>query len=253
MAGKLEGKVALVTGSGAGIGRSTALALAGEGARVVVNDIDGEAGEETVGLIEAAGGEAAFVPADVSISGDVEALIAGALEAYGRLDCAHNNAGVGSPVRAPIHEYPEEDWDRIISINLKGVWLCMKQEIAQMLRQGGGSIVNTASVMGLVGTPLGNMPYTASKHGIVGMTKTAAIAYADRGIRINSVCPGYLRNAMEEGGGDAEGQARIIGRHPMGRVGEPEEVAAAVVWLCSDAASFVTGHALPVDGGYVAQ
>ena len=253
MAGRLAEKVALVTGSGAGIGRSTALAFAREGAKVVVNDVNEEAGEETVGMVAAGGGQATFIHADVSRSADVEALVYRAVETYGRLDCAHNNAGVGSPIRAPIHEYPEDDWDRIIAVNLKGVWLCMKQEIVQMLKQGGGCIVNTASVMGLVGTPLGNMPYTASKHGIVGMTKTAAIAYADQGIRINSVCPGYLRNILAAAGGDAAGEAKVVARHPIGRVGETEEVAEAVVWLCSDAASFVTGHAMPVDGGYVAQ
>ena len=255
MAGTLDGKVALVTGSGSGIGRSTALAFAREGSKVVVNDVNVEGGEETVSMVKSAGGEAIFIHADVSRAADVEALINGAVEAYGRLDCAHNNAGIGGGPNVPIHEYPEEDWDRVIAINLKGVWLCIKQEIIQMLKQGGGAIVNTASIMGLVGSPLGNMAYNASKHGVVGMTKTAAIQYAQQDIRINAVCPGYIRTPLLERGtlSNPEREAEIVARHPVGRLGRPDEIAEAVVWLCSDAASFVTGHSFPVDGGYVAQ
>lgn len=253
MAGRLDGKVILITGAGSGIGRATALACAREGARVAVADIDEDGGSETMRLVVEGGGEAQFVQVDVTKAGEVESMVEEVVSAFGRLDCAHNNAGGGSSIRAPIHEYPEEDFDRIMTLNVKGVWLCLKAELKQMLSQGGGSIVNTASIMGLVGTPLGNLPYTASKHGIVGMTKTAAIVYADHGIRINAVCPAYMQNALEEGGGDTEGRAKILARHPMGRVGRFEEVAEAVVWLSSDAASFVTGHSLPVDGGYVAQ
>ena len=253
MASRLDRKVILITGAGSGIGRATALACAREGARVVVADVDDDGGSETVGLIGQAGGTARFVHVDVTKADEVDSMVEEAVSAFGRLDCAHNNVGGGSSIRAPIHEYPEEDFDRIMTLNVKGVWLCLKAELRQMLAQGGGSIVNTASIMGLVGTPLGNLPYTASKHGIVGMTKTAAIVYANQGIRINAVCPAYMQNALEEGGGDAEGRAKILARHPMGRVGRVEEVAEAVIWLSSDAASFVTGHSLPVDGGYVAQ
>ena len=175
------------------------------------------------------------------------------METYGRLDCAHNNAGISSGVRALTADYPEERWQQVIAVNLTGVWLCMKYEIPQMLSQGGGTIVNTASIAGLIGGA-GGAAYTASKHGVVGLTKTAALEYAQQGIRVNCVCPGYIQTPMTASNlSDPERQAQIIAREPIGRVGTPEEVAEAVVWLCSDAASFVTGHTMTVDGGYVAQ
>ena len=253
MPGILSDKVALITGAGSGIGRASAIAFAREGARVVVSDVNAEGGEETVSRISDIGGQAKFVSADVSRAGDVEALVQSTVREYGRLDCALNNAGV-SGGQGLIHEYSEDDWDRVININLKGVWLCLKYEIIQMLEQGGGSIVNTASIMGLVGGSR-SPSYGASKHGVVGLTRNAAVQYAQSGIRVNAVCPGYIRTPMTEQGsllgpGNLE---RIISRHPIGRLGAPEEIAETVVWLCSDAASFVTGHAMTVDGGYVAQ
>ena len=255
MAGTLEGKVALVTGGGSGIGRATALAFTREGPKAVVADVNVEGGEETVSLIKGAGGDGIFVHADVSRGADVEAMVASAVGAYGRVDCAHNNAGIGGGYRGPMHECPEEDWDRVIGINLKGVWLCIKHQIPQMLAQGGGAIVNTASIMGLVGSWSGSGAYNASKHGVVGLTKTAALEYAQSGIRVNAVCPGYIRTPLLERGvlQVPEREAQIVSRHPVGRLGAPEEIAEAVVWLCSDAASFVTGHTMTVDGGYVAQ
>ena len=253
MAGELEGKVALVTGASAGIGRESALAFASAGARVVVSDVVVDGGEETVGRIQAAGGEGTFVRADVSQTAEVEALVGQAVETYGRLDCAHNNAGIEGDM-APTADCAEANWDRTIAINLKGVWLCMRYEIPQMLRQRGGVIVNTASVAGLVG--FANLPaYVASKHGIAGLTKTAALEYAEQGIRVNAVCPGVIHTAMIDRivGGDAEAEAQFAALEPVGRMGLPAEVAQVVVWLCSDAASFVTGVAMPVDGGFVAQ
>ena len=253
MAEQLKGKVALVTGAGSGIGRATALAFAREGARVVASDVNSEGGVETVSKIKKAGGESIFVHADVSHSAEVETLIDTAVEAYGRLDCAHNNAGIAG-VSVPTHEYPEDVWDRIVDINLKGVWLCQKYEIVQMLKQGGGTIVNTASVAGLIADGAG-AGYIASKHGVVGLTRKAALEYAQAGIRVNAVCPGVIRTPMMDlvFARNPEKEPQIEAAHPVGRLGEPEEVAETVVWLCSDAASFVTGHAMVVDGGYVAQ
>ena len=252
MAGQLEGKVSLITGGGSGIGKASALAFAREGSKVVVADVNVDGGEQTVRLIQDTGGEATFVRADVSISSDVSDMVSHAVQTYNRLDCAFNNAGVsGGPGR--VHEYTEENWSRVLNINLTGVWLCMKYEIIQMLNQGGGAIVNTASVMGLVGGSR-SPAYGATKHGVVGLTKTAAVDYAQEAIRVNAVCPGYIRTPMIEQGVllDPGGEERVVSRHPMHRLGTPEEVAEAVVWLCSDAASFVTGHAMTVDGGYVA-
>ena len=252
MAGQLEGKVSLITGGGSGIGKASALAFAREGSKVVVADVNVEGGEQTVRLIQDTGGEATFVRADVSISSDVADMVSHAVQTYNRLDCAFNNAGVsGGPGR--VHEYTEENWSRVLNINLTGVWLCMKYEIIQMLNQGGGAIVNTASVMGLVGGSR-SPAYGATKHGVVGLTKTAAVDYAREAIRVNAVCPGYIRTPMIEQGVllDPGGEERVVSRHPMHRLGTPEEIAEAVVWLCSDAASFVTGHAMAVDGGYVA-
>ena len=253
MAGRLEGKVALVTGGASGIGRATALTFAREGAKLIIADMNAEGGQQTVHMITEQGGEATFVRTDVSKAVEVQALISQAVATYGRLDCAHNNAGVSSPVRASIADYPEEDWHRVIAINLTGVWLCMKYEIPQMLKQGGGTIVNTASICGLVG--LERMPaYNASKHGVVGLTRTAALEYAPKNIRVNCVCPGAIRTAMMERFLDrGASEQDMIAAEPIGRMGQPEEIAQGVIWLLSDAASFVTGHAMAIDGGWVAR
>lgn len=252
MARQLEGKVALITGGGSGIGRATALAFVREGAKVVVADVVEEGGQETVRLVQAAGGEASFRACDVSDARQVESLIGQVVETHGRLDCAFNNAGIeGAAVRTA--DYTEADWDRVIAVDLKGVWLCMKHEIQQMLSQGGGAIVNTASAAGLVGSH-GMPAYSAAKHGVVGLTKVAALEYARQGIRVNAVCPGVIQTPMVERliAGHPRLEARLIGGEPIGRAGRPEEIAEAVVWLCSDAASFVTGHPMAVDGGFVA-
>ena len=249
MAGQFEGKAALVTGAGSGIGRASALAFAREGAKVVVADIAVEGGEETVRLIQAAGGEAYFVKADVAQASQVEVLVDKAVTAYGRLDYAHNNAGVlGS--RASTADCTEEQWDRIIAVNLKGIWLCMRSEIPRMLTQGGGAIVNTASAAGLFGIR-GYPAYAASKHGVAGLTKVAALDYVRAGIRVNAVCPGFIETPLVAGLA-AEGSQRDA-PVPIGRLGKPEEVAAAVLWLCSDAASYVTGHMMVVDGAMTVQ
>jgi NAD(P)-dependent dehydrogenase (short-subunit alcohol dehydrogenase family) len=252
MANLLDGKVALVTGAASGIGKASALAFAQAGARVVVSDVARDGAEETVRLVCSNGGEARFIEADVSRSGDVEGLVKATVETYGRLDCAHNNAGIAGP-KGQTADVEEAQWARVISVNLTGVWLCMKHEIRQMLAQGGGAIVNTASMAGLVGGF--STPYVAAKHGVVGLTKNAALEYASRGIRVNAVCPGVIRTPMVEAVFTARPglEERFHAAEPIGRFGSPEEVAAAVVWLCSDAASFVTGVALPVDGGWVAQ
>ena len=253
MAGLTEGKVALVTGAGSGIGRATALVFAREGAKVVVSDIVVEGGQETVQQIEAAGGEAIFVKADVSQAADVEALVTQTVETYGRLDCAFNNAGIEGGMKLTI-DCTKEEFDRTIAVNLTGVWLCMKYEIQQMLSQGSGAIVNTASAAGLVGFP--SLPdYVASKHGVVGLTKTAALEYAKSGIRVNAVCPGVIQTPMVERGAQLSPgfDELAVSMEPVGRFGQPAEIGEAVVWLCSDAASFVTGHPMVVDGGLVAQ
>ncbi len=253
MAGQLEGKVALVTGGGSGIGRATCLAMAREGARVAVADVVLEGGQETVRLIEEAGGQAICIRADVSQAAEVEAMVKQTVETCGRLDCAFNNAGIEGPV-CGTPEYSEEDFDRVVAIDLKGVWLCMKYEIPHMLEGGGGAIVNTASVAGLVAFQ-GLSAYVASKHGVNGLTKTAALEYAKDGLRVNAVCPGVietpmLRRAFAKSPGMEEGVGTA---GPIGRLGQPQEIAEAVVWLCSDAASFVTGLPMAVDGGLIAQ
>lgn len=253
MTGLVTGKVALVTGGGSGIGRASALTFAREGAKVVVSDIVVEGGEETVQLIQKAGGEAIFVRTDVSKMAEVEALLNKAVATYGRLDCAHNNAGIEGP-GATTTDYPEELWNRVIAINLTGVWFCMKYEIPHMLTHGGGAIVNTASTAGLVGYPRGSA-YVASKHGVVGLTKTAALEYAKSGVRVNAVCPGAIDTPMmgRITGHRPQRAARMAAAEPVGRMGQPGEIAEAVVWLCSDSASFVTGHAMAVDGAMTAQ
>ena len=250
MAGLVAGKVALVTGGGSGIGRQACLVFAREGAQVVVCDVAVEGGEETVGQIEQAGGQATFIRADVAQAAEVEALVAKTVETYGRLDCAYNNAGIAGHT-ARVADDSEQNWERILAINLKGVWLCLKYEIAHMLTQGGGAIVNTASDAGLIGLRRAGA-YVASKHGVVGLTRTAALEYAKANIRVNAVCPGPIDTPMLR-----EASERVIDAmataQPNGRLGQPREIAEAAVWLCSDAASFVTGHPMPVDGGYLAQ
>ena len=252
MAGLLQDKVALVTGAASGIGRATALAMAREGASVVVSDINVEGGEETVTLIGDQS-RAAFVHADVTNAASVDALVTRTVEIFGTLDCAVNNAGVLSAARAPMHEIPDETYDYIMDVNVRGVWLCMKREIVQMLEQGSGAIVNTASCVGLVAVP-GASEYAASKHAVVGLTRTAAVDYAADGIRVNCVCPGNIKTDMTRSlWTDPERLKLMISRQPIGRLGESEEVAEAIVWLSSDAASFVTGHPMSVDGGLVSQ
>lgn len=253
MTGRLEGKVTLVTGGGSGIGRASALAFAREGGKVIIADVAIVSGKETVQITKRAGGEAIFVEADVTKAAEVEALVDKAVKTYGRLDCAFNNAGIEGSGSLTA-DCSEENWDRTINVNLKGVWLCIKYEIPWMLNHGGGAIVNMSSVVGLVGAE--NRPaYVASKHGIVGLTKAAALEYAKSGIRVNAVCPGIIRTPMMDRitSGDPQAEASRIEREPVGRMGTPEEIAEAVVWLCSDAASFVTGHTMIVDGGWVAQ
>jgi NAD(P)-dependent dehydrogenase (short-subunit alcohol dehydrogenase family) len=250
---KLEGRVALVTGGGSGIGRASAMAFAREGARVVVSDVDLGGGEETVRLIEERGGESTFVPADVSDGEHVALLVATTLDRFGRLDCAHNNGGIEGPL-ATVVDLAEDDWDRVIDINLKGIWSCLKHEIPAMLTGGGGAIVNTASVSGMKGFPPLLPAYVASKFGVVGLTAVTARYYAQQGIRVNAVCPGAIDTPMLDRIGESAQRLGVamIAENPSGRLGTPDEVAAAVIWLCSDAASFVTGQTLAIDGGFLA-
>jgi NAD(P)-dependent dehydrogenase (short-subunit alcohol dehydrogenase family) len=246
LAGQFDGKVALVTGAASGIGRASAIAFAKEGARVVVADVNAARGAETVDLVRGGGGEGLFVETDVTKSKDVGSLIETTLASFGRLDYAHNNAGMLGKW-AMTADVSEEDWDRLISVNLKSVFLCMRLEIPRMLEAGGGSIVNTASSSGLVATR-GLPVYTASKHGVAGLTKNAAVEYVRQGIRVNAVCPGFIDTPMVRGLDKDWPRNDVV--PPIGRLGTPEEVAAAVVCLCSDAASYVTGHLLSVDGAF---
>lgn len=244
--GRLAGKVTLVTGGSTGIGRAAAIAIAREGSKVVVSaDRSVKAGEETVAMIRDAGGEASFFRANIAVAVEVEALVGKVVETYGALDCAFNNAGVEVSKRGPTAECPEDEWDRVVDVNLKGTWLCMKYEIPHMLKAGAGAIVNTSSTTGLRG--YGNIsPYVASKHGIVGLTKAVAVEYGKQGVRVNCLCPGGVLTPQLE---------RILatGRKPstgvLGRFGQPEEVAEVVVFLLSKDAVLMHGHALPLDGG----
>jgi NAD(P)-dependent dehydrogenase (short-subunit alcohol dehydrogenase family) len=254
MAGMLDGKVALVTGGGGDIGRATALAMVREGARVAVADLAAAAAQGTVALINTTGGQAIALAGDVTRAADVRAMVADTVAAYGRLDCAFNNAGIAPyQVDAEGHltaEWAEDSFDRMIAVNLKGVWLCMKEEIPQMLSQGGGAIVNAGSIAGLIGLQTSSA-YAAAKHGVVGLTKTAALEYADRHIRVNAVCPGFIETKMTEDTMRRRGAA-IMAQIPFGRMGRPGEIAEMVVWLCSEHASYVTGVAYNVDGGWMA-
>jgi NAD(P)-dependent dehydrogenase (short-subunit alcohol dehydrogenase family) len=252
MAGTLSGRVAVITGAGSGIGRSCALAFARDGAQVVVSDVVVEGGNETVNIIKHAHGEATFVKCDVSQPQEIEALFNGVADQYGRLDCAVNNAGIGG-VQMPTAEYPLDNWQKVLDINLTAPWLCMKYEIVHMLKLGRGAIVNMASILGVTGTAFSGA-YVAAKHGLIGATQAAALEYSNQGIRINAVCPGYIETPLLTSAGlDNQVLQNLINMHPIGRLGKPEEVAELVLWLCSDAASFVTGAAMLIDGGYTAQ
>lgn len=250
---RFENKVCLVTGAGSGIGKATALAFAREGAAVVVAELNPEAGEKTLAEVLALGGKAIFVPVDIANREQVEHLVAVAVETFGRLDCAVNSAGIAGSVSLPTHEYPEELWFQQINVNLTGTWYCVKNQLAQMVKQGRGNIVNIASAAGLRGQP-DNVPYAASKHGIVGITRTAALEYATQNIRVNALCPTAIETPMLMEGRrklayNPEAREKAINYQAMKRMGQPQEVADVALWLCSDESTFMTGHALPVDGG----
>ena len=248
----LKNKVALVTGASSGIGRAIALVWAREGAKVVVSDVNVQAGEETAALVRAAGGDAIFVAADVGKPEDCDALVQRTVAHYGRLDVACNNAGIGGP-QAPTADYPLDGWAQVININLSGVFYGMKYQIAAMLKNGGGAIINMASILGALGFA-NSAAYTAAKHGVLGLTKAAALEYSAKGVRVNAVGPGFIHTPMISGlEQDPSTHAALVAAHPMGRLGQPEEIAELVAWLASDRASFVTGAYYPVDGGYLAR
>ncbi len=254
MPGMLEGKSALITGAGGGIGRAAALVFAREGARVAVADLDRQAAQDTVAMVNAVGGQAASIGCDVTDAEQVRAMVRSAVAAFGQIDCAFNNAGIaGYQVDASgkrTAEWSEESFDRMIAVNLKGVWLCMKHEIDHMVGHGGGVIVNTGSIAGLVGLPTSSA-YVAAKHGVLGLTKTAAIEYAADKVRVNAVCPGYIRTRMTDDVMRRRGE-QVLSHVPMRAMGEPEDIAETVAWLCSDRADYVTGACWTVDGGYMA-
>ena len=240
-----------MTGAGSGIGRAIAHGLAAEGARVVVSDLDEAGGAETVAAIEKSGGKATFVRGDVSKPADCETLVGSAVKEFGALHVAVNNAGIGGP-SAPTGDYPIDGWDRVIAINLSGVFYGMRYQIPALLDSGGGAIVNVASILGQVGFA-NSVAYVAAKHGVVGLTRNAALEYAARGVRVNAIGPAFIRTPLIEKNMTPEARAVLVAKHPIGRLGEPEEVAELVVWLSSDKASFVTGSYYAIDGGYLAQ
>jgi len=249
---RFAGKVAFVTGAGSGIGRATAIAFAAEGAEVVLADIDTVGNEETARLVAEHGGRVLSVKCDVTSSSDIQAVIKQTVQEFGRLDVAFNNAGIEQPP-APLVDIDEDDWSRLLDIDLRSAFLCMKYEIPAMLEHGGGSIVNTSSGAGVVGIR-GQAAYVAAKHGLIGLTKSAALDYAAQGVRVNAICPGIIETPMMDrfSGGTSEGRARVIGQEPVGRMGRPEEIASAVLWLSSDLGAFATGHAMVIDGGQTA-
>lgn len=253
MKNRLEGKVALVTGAASGIGAASATAFAREGAAVVLADVQVEAGEKLAQSIRDTGGKAHFVKADMTIESDVKDMVATAVMTFGRLDCAFNNAGIES-TPGDVTQCTNENWDRTINVNLRGIWWCMKYEIPEIIKAGGGDIVNSSSIAGMVAFP-GLPAYVASKHGVIGLTKNAALEFADKNVRVNAVCPGVVHTPMIDRltQGDDQAERAMMEGAPMGRMGTAEEVAQVALWLCSSGSSFVTGHALVVDGGWVAR
>ena len=249
---RFAGKVAFVTGAGSGIGRATAIAFAAEGADVVLADIDTVGNEETARLVAEHGGRVLAVKCDVTSSSDIQSVVEQTVREFGRLDVAFNNAGIEQPP-APLVDIAEDEWSRLLDIDLRSAFLCMKYEIPAMLEQGGGSIVNTSSGAGVVGIR-GQAAYVAAKHGLIGLTKSAALDYAAQGVRVNAICPGIIETPMMDrfSGGTPEGRDRVIGQEPVGRMGRPEEIASAVLWLSSDLGAFATGHAMVIDGGQTA-